>query len=163
MKGASFVHDFAVTKNFAVFPDTQIVINPWELLRGRSMMGVDLGKVPKLGVIPRYAEDEREMLWVDAPGVNLLHTANSWEEDGGGEIVMVASNMLSVEHVVEQMDLVKLSMEKIVIDVRTKVVKRYPVSDRSLDFGVINPKYAGKKNRYYNEFLLYNNYWIHVL
>ncbi|KAH6760848.1 nine-cis-epoxycarotenoid dioxygenase 4 [Perilla frutescens var. frutescens] len=151
VKGASFVHDFAVTKNFAIFPDTQIVINPLEILRGQSMMKVDLGKVPKLGVIPRYAEDERDMYWVDAPGLNLLHTVNSWEEDDGAaehEIVIVASNMLSVEHVVDKMDLVNLSMEKIVINVRTKVVKRYRVSDRSLDFGVINPKYVGKKNRY---------------
>ncbi|XP_047973979.1 probable carotenoid cleavage dioxygenase 4, chloroplastic [Salvia hispanica] len=149
MKNCSFVHDFAVTKRFAVFPDTQIAIKPIEILRGKSTMRVDLEKIPKLGVIPRYAADESEMHWIDAPGLNLLHTANSWEEeDGGGEIVIIASNMLSIEHVVEQIELVDLSMEKIVIDLATKDVKRYPLSDLHLDFGVINPKYAGKKNRY---------------
>ncbi|KAL1532276.1 ccd4,nced4 [Salvia divinorum] len=66
MKNCSFVHDFAVTKRFAVFPDTQIAIEPIEILRGKSTMRVDLQKIPKLGVIPRYAADESEMYWIDA-------------------------------------------------------------------------------------------------
>ncbi|XP_057770652.1 probable carotenoid cleavage dioxygenase 4, chloroplastic [Salvia miltiorrhiza] len=33
LKSSSFIHDFAVTKIFAVFPDTQIVIEPLEILR----------------------------------------------------------------------------------------------------------------------------------
>ncbi|KAI3468519.1 hypothetical protein Pfo_025182 [Paulownia fortunei] len=149
MKGASFIHDFAVTKKFAIFPDTQVVINPLEIMRGRSIMRVDPDKVPRIGVIPRYAEDESEMYWIDVPGLNMLHSVNAWEEDGGDTIVIVASNVLSVEHALEKMNLIQFSLEKITIDAKAKkVVMRHPVSARSLDFGVINPEYAGKKNRY---------------
>ncbi|KAH6760847.1 nine-cis-epoxycarotenoid dioxygenase 4 [Perilla frutescens var. frutescens] len=149
LKSPSYIHDFAVTKNHAIFPDPQIVIRPFEILRGRPVLRVDADKVSRVGVIPRYAEDEREMFWIDEPGLNMLHVVNAWEEDDGDTIVIVASNILSVEHVLEQINLIHLSLEKIVIDAKTKkVVMRRPLSDSSLDFGVINPQYAQKKNRY---------------
>ncbi|KAH6783521.1 nine-cis-epoxycarotenoid dioxygenase 4 [Perilla frutescens var. hirtella] len=147
MKGAALVHDFVLTKNFAVFPDPQIVIDPLQILRGKAIMRADMKKIPRLGVIPRYAEDEREMYWVDVPGLNVVHTVNAWEEDGGRKIVVVASNVLSVEHSLE--DLNQIKIEKITIDAQAKkIVTRYPVSGRNLDFGSINTLYSGKKNRY---------------
>ncbi|KAG8375221.1 hypothetical protein BUALT_Bualt10G0077800 [Buddleja alternifolia] len=149
IKRASVIHDFAVSKNYAIFPDTQIAINPLEVTRCGRVMTVDLDKTPRLGVIERYAEDEREMWWIDVPGLNILHVVNAWEEDDGGKIVILASNVLSVEHTLDRMDLNHFSMEKIMIDVEErKVVNRVPVSTKSLDFGGINPEYAGKKNRY---------------
>lgn len=146
MRGGSLVHDFALTKNFAVFPDPQIMIDPLQILKGKPIMRADLNKIPRLGVIPRYAEDEREMYWIDAPGLNMLHTVNAWEEDGGAKIVVVASNVLSINHALEDLNLINL--EKITIDaVAKKIVGRYPVSRRNLDFGAINTLYSGKKNR----------------
>ncbi|PIN06771.1 Beta, beta-carotene 15,15'-dioxygenase [Handroanthus impetiginosus] len=147
MERFSAIHDFAVTKNYAIFPNTQIVLNPLWIFRGRSPLGVDRSKVPRFGIIPRFAEDEREMWWIDAPGLNMLHCVNSWEEDGGERIVIVASNIVSVEQVFENIDLSQLRLEKIVIDVKAKTMERYPLSDKVLDLGVINPAYAMKKNR----------------
>ncbi|KAK6129652.1 hypothetical protein DH2020_036612 [Rehmannia glutinosa] len=104
------IHDFAVTENYVVFPDTQIVMNPWWILRGRSAVGIDPDKIPRLGIIPRYAEDERGMRWIDAPGFNMLHCVNAWEEDGGGAIVMVASNIVSAEHIFDDMESSQLTL-----------------------------------------------------
>ncbi|KAL0297442.1 UNVERIFIED_CONTAM: putative carotenoid cleavage dioxygenase 4, chloroplastic [Sesamum radiatum] len=42
----TLTHDFAVTKSYAIFPDVQIVMNMLWILRGRSPVGVDSGKVP---------------------------------------------------------------------------------------------------------------------
>ncbi|KAI3468522.1 hypothetical protein Pfo_025185 [Paulownia fortunei] len=148
LRQASLVHDFAISKNYAIFPDSQIVIKPKEILKGRPPLTVDLAKVPRLGIIPRYAEDESEMWWVEVPGFNMMHAVNAWEEDGGETIVMVAPNVLAVEHVLERMDLIHSSLERIEINVRAKSVRRRWVSTRSLDFAVINPAYVGKKNRY---------------
>lgn len=148
MKSPSYIHDFAVTKNFAVFPDPQIVIKPLEIMRGRPVLRVDINKVPRVGVIPRYAEGESEMYWIDVRGLNMLHVVNAWEEDDGKRIVIMASNILSIEHVLEKINLIHLSLEKIIIDTKAKKVVRYPVSARSLDFGVINPRYSQKKIRY---------------
>ncbi|KAI3735966.1 hypothetical protein L6452_15494 [Arctium lappa] len=108
---------------------------------------LDLKKVPRLGVIPRYAKDESEMKWFEVSGWNSLHTINAWEEDGGDTIVMVATNILSVEHLLERMDLIHASVEMVRIDIKTRMVSRHPLSTRNLDLSVINPAFVGVKNR----------------
>ncbi|KAK6116910.1 hypothetical protein DH2020_049285 [Rehmannia glutinosa] len=147
-KQASLVHDFAITKNYAIFPDSQIVIRPAEIIKGNQPALVDPTKVAKLGIIPRYAEDEKEMWWIEVPGLNFVHAVNAWEEDGGDTIVMVAPNVLAVEHVMERLDMTHSLMERIEINVKTKMVTRRPMAARCLDFAVINPAYVGKKTRY---------------
>ncbi|KAL0438797.1 UNVERIFIED_CONTAM: putative carotenoid cleavage dioxygenase 4, chloroplastic [Sesamum latifolium] len=149
MKGTALIHDFAVTKNYAIFNDGQMVISPLEVLRGRPPMTVDPVKVPRLGVIDRYAKDESGMWWIDVPGFNMSHSVNAWEEDDGETIVVVASNLSSVELALEQLDLAQLTLEEIRISVKDKkVITRHPLSSKVLDMAVINPAYTGKKNRY---------------
>ncbi|CAI9771646.1 unnamed protein product [Fraxinus pennsylvanica] len=148
MTSPSFLHDFAITKKYAIFPEIQIGMNPMEMMAGGSPVGANPGKVPRLGVIPRYAKDESEMKWFDVPGFNIIHAINGWDEDDGDTIVLVAPNILSVEHTLERMDLIHASVEKVKIDLKTGMVSRHPVSTRNLDFAVINPAYVGKKNKY---------------
>ncbi|CAI9759529.1 unnamed protein product [Fraxinus pennsylvanica] len=148
MKKASFIHDFALTKNYAIFPETQIGMNLSEIIKGRSPMGVDPNKVPRLGFIPRYAEDESEMWWIDVPGLTILHVINAWEEDDGNTIVLVAPNVSPVEHIFDNMDMIHFSLEKITVDIKAETVSRHPVSTKSLEFGVINSAYLRKKNKY---------------
>ncbi|KAL7150560.1 hypothetical protein ABFS83_05G120800 [Erythranthe nasuta] len=146
----TIIHDFAVTENYAVFPDTQIVVNnPLRaLIGGRSPVAVDSGKAQRLGVIRKYAEDDSGVWWAEAPGLNMLHCVNAWEEDGGATIVVVATNALEVDQLFQSIHLARLTMEKITIDVKAETVEREQLSAEVLDFGVINPAYAGKKNRY---------------
>jgi 9-cis-epoxycarotenoid dioxygenase len=149
MTTPSFLHDFAITKKYAVFAEIQLGMNPMEMMFGSgSPVGANPGKIPRIGVIPRYAKDESDMRWFEVPGFNIIHAINAWDEDDGDAVVMVAPNILSVEHTLERMDLIHASVEKVRIDLKTGFVSRHPVASRNLDFGVINPKYVGKKNRY---------------
>ncbi|NP_001313051.1 probable carotenoid cleavage dioxygenase 4, chloroplastic [Nicotiana tabacum] len=148
MTRPSFLHDFAITNKFAIFSDIQIGMNPLEFITGGSPVSSDSGKIPRLGVIPRYAKNESEMKWFDVPGINIVHAINAWDEDDGDTIVMVAPNILSVEHTLERMDMIHASVEKVKIDLKSGMVSRQPLSTRNLDFGVINPAYVGKKNKY---------------
>nr|BAE72094.1 Lactuca sativa carotenoid cleavage dioxygenase 1 [Lactuca sativa] len=148
MTNPSFLHDFALTKNYAIFPEIQIGMSPMEMIGGGSPVSTDPGKVPRLGVIPRYAKDESEMKWFEVLGFNIIHAINAWEEDDGDTVVMVAPNILSVEHTLERMDLIHASVEKVRINLKTGMVSRHPLSTRNLDFGVINPGFVGLKNRY---------------
>ncbi|KAL7160516.1 hypothetical protein ABFS83_01G100700 [Erythranthe nasuta] len=143
----SYIHDFAVTKRFAIFPDAQLVMDPLGIMRGKKIIRVDPKKTPRLGVIPRYATDDSEMYWINVPGLNMMHVINAWEDDDD-KIVMVITNILPVENLLERRNSTHLSLEKITIDTKTKEVVRRIASTRSIDFGAINPKYAGKKNRY---------------
>ncbi|GFP84555.1 probable carotenoid cleavage dioxygenase 4 chloroplastic [Phtheirospermum japonicum] len=105
MTSPSFLHDFAITRKYAVFNEIQIGLNPMEMVAGGSPMAADAGKVPRIGVLPRYAADESGMRWFEVAGFNVIHTINAWDEDDGNTIVMVAPNILSVEHTLERMDL----------------------------------------------------------
>ncbi|GAB2291905.1 Probable carotenoid cleavage dioxygenase 4, chloroplastic [Dionaea muscipula] len=149
---APFLHDFAVTKKYVIFPDIQLGMEPFKLITGGSVVASDVGKVPRLGVLPRYAVDEREMRWFDVPGFNIIHAVNAWDEKdddtGNDSIVMVAPNILSLEHTFDRMDLIHCSMEKVRIDLTSGMVSRHPISTRNLDMAVINPAYVAKKNRY---------------
>lgn len=147
MSRPSFLHDFAITEKYAVFGEIQIGFNPMQMItEGRSPVGSDPSKVCRVGIIPRYATDESKMKWFDVPGFNLIHAINAWDEDDA--VVMVAPNILSVEHTMERMDLVHALVEKVRIDLKTGIVTRRPLSTRNLDFGVINPSYVGRKNRF---------------
>ncbi|KAM0898118.1 hypothetical protein ACQ4PT_022117 [Festuca glaucescens] len=149
VKQPSFLHDFAVTERYAIFPEIQIVMNPMGMVvGGGAPVGADSGMVPRLGVIPKYATDESEMRWFEVPGFNMMHSVNAWEEAGGEEIVMVAPNILSIEHALERMELVHASVELVRINLRTGNVTRTPLSAGNLDFGVINPGCLGRRNRY---------------
>nr|XP_043613028.1 probable carotenoid cleavage dioxygenase 4, chloroplastic [Erigeron canadensis] len=148
MKSPSFLHDFAITKKYAIFPELQIGFSPMGMISGGSPVAADLKKLPRIGVIPRYAKDESEMEWFEVPGLNIIHVINAWEEDGGDKVVMVTPNILSVEHTLERMDLIHASLEKVTINLKSRMVSRHPLSTRNLDFGVINPAFLAIKNRY---------------
>ncbi|KAK8916370.1 hypothetical protein KSP39_PZI022559 [Platanthera zijinensis] len=154
MNQPSMLHDFAITERFAVFPDIQIVMKPMDMVAGGgSPVGSDRGKIPRLGVLPKYARSEAGMRWFEVPGFNIMHAVNAWEEespggDGDGEIVLVAPNVLSVEHALDRMELVHSSVEMVRIDLGSGAVSRTPLSAENLDFGVIHPGYVGRKNRF---------------
>lgn len=148
----TMLHNFAITERFAVFPDIQIVMKPMEMVAGGgSPFGLDRDKVPRLGVLPKYASSDRDMRWFDVPGFNMMHALNAWEEEGTGDsdvVVIVAPNVLSVEHFLDKMELVHNSLEMLRIDLQRGVVSRTLLSAENLDLGVIHPAYVGRKNRF---------------
>lgn len=148
MMTPSFLHDFAITKKYALFGDIQIGMNPLDMLTGGSPVGADPAKVSRIGVLPKYAKDESQIKWFDVPGFNMIHAINAWDSEDGNEIVLIAPNILSVEHTLERMELVHAMVEKVKINLTTGHVTRQPLSARNLDFAVINQNYVGKKNKF---------------
>ncbi|GAB2263835.1 hypothetical protein Droror1_Dr00025969 [Drosera rotundifolia] len=121
------------------------------LIAGGSPMRFDPRKVPRLGVMPRYAKDDKDMKWFDVQGFNMFHLANGWDEEDGegrGSVVVVAPNVLSINHGIERIDLFHGRMEMVRIDLGNNgAMTRKALSKDNLEFPVINPAYAGKKNR----------------
>ncbi|KAJ1696859.1 hypothetical protein LUZ63_005371 [Rhynchospora breviuscula] len=81
----------------------------------------------------------------------MMHSVNAWEEEGAnGEnyLVLVAPNVLSIEHMMEDLNLVHNNVEMVRINLNTGVVSRNPLSAGNLDLPVIHPGYVGRKNRY---------------
>ncbi|KAL3580956.1 hypothetical protein D5086_018791 [Populus alba] len=142
------IHDFAITKRFAIFPETQLVVEPANVVLGRGMPVVcEQKKVPRIGILPRYGESDSNTRWFPVPGFNAMHVTNAWE-NGDDEVVLVAPNVLSIANVFHKIEKVHFSLEKLTINTRTGKVSRKILSERSLELGSINPSYIGKKNRY---------------
>uniref|UniRef100_A0A0C9RL46 TSA: Wollemia nobilis Ref_Wollemi_Transcript_12801_2370 transcribed RNA sequence n=1 Tax=Wollemia nobilis TaxID=56998 RepID=A0A0C9RL46_9CONI len=147
MPRPSFIHDFAITKRYAVFTDTQIVVKPLDMVLGDGApIGCDTAKVPRLGVLPRYATDDSEMRWFEVPGFNFIHALNAWDESE--EVVLIAPNTYPFEHVLERTELVQSTVEKLRLNLATGTVAREPLSSLCLEFGVVNPRFVGRRNRY---------------
>lgn len=134
-----FMHDFAITKKHTVSVDTQLNMCYTEMiLRGDSLLHSDPTKASRIGVIPRCAKDSLQMRWFDVPGFNNIHAINEWDEEDGN-VIILAPNILSIEHAFGKTELVPCLIEKVRIDLRTGIVSRHPISARNLDMGVINP------------------------
>ncbi|KAB5541740.1 hypothetical protein DKX38_014714 [Salix brachista] len=85
------IHDFAITKRFAIFPETQLVVEPANVMLGRGMPVVcEQKKVPRIGILPRYAESGSDTRWFPVPGFNAMHVTNAWE-NGDDEVGRVTA------------------------------------------------------------------------
>uniref|UniRef100_J3LWJ9 Uncharacterized protein n=1 Tax=Oryza brachyantha TaxID=4533 RepID=J3LWJ9_ORYBR len=135
----SVLHDFAITEHYTIFVESQLVVKP----SSGSLVGFDPAKVPRIGVLPRYARDDSEMRWFDVPGFNMLHTTNAWEEAAGDEVVLVAPSHLSLEHMaVGDMELLESRVYMVRVNIRTGAVSRAAVSPESLEYGVVHHGYV---------------------
>ena len=147
IKQPSFIHDFAITKRFAIFHETQLVVAPMKVVMGRGkLVDYQPNKTPRIGVIPRNALNDSEMKWFEIPGLNTIHILNAWENGDNDQIVLIASNIVSLENIFDKT--VKIKLEKVTINIKTKNVSRNILSTRNLEFGSINPCYVGKKTRF---------------
>ncbi|GAV67600.1 RPE65 domain-containing protein [Cephalotus follicularis] len=136
-------------ETFAFRYNTQMTVKPIQMyLRGDSLIQSDPSKVPRIGIIPRYAKNGSELRWFEIPGFNNAHAINAWDEEDGEAIVMIAPNMLAIEHSFDRMELNHNLMEKVRVDLKTGTISRHPLSARNLDIAVINQGYIAKKNRY---------------
>ncbi|KAJ9678386.1 hypothetical protein PVL29_020535 [Vitis rotundifolia] len=148
MTNPTFVHDFSITKQYIVFSESQIEMNPLRLMMCKGMpVSAELDKVPRIGVLPRYASTDSEIRWFEAPGFNAMHAVNAWEE-GDEEIILVAPNAISTENLFHNIEKVHFSLEKVRINLRNGSVTRTTLSQKNLELGSINPSYVGKRNRY---------------
>ncbi|KAH9699345.1 putative carotenoid cleavage dioxygenase 4 [Citrus sinensis] len=144
----TFIHDFAITKRFAIFSETQLAVSAANVMLGKGMPTVFVPeKIPRIGIILKYATSDAEMKWFNVPGFNAMHVFNAWE-NGDDEIVLMATTATSIENLFHKIDMVHFSLEKVRINLRTGHVFRNILSTRNLELGSINSSYIGKKNRY---------------
>ncbi|GAB2271626.1 carotenoid cleavage dioxygenase 4 [Dionaea muscipula] len=148
----SFLHDFSITKKYAIFPNIQVGMDLTGFFTRRGPAAAsDPKRVSRIGVIPRYAKDNKELRWFNVPRLNMFHIANAWDETdekGDEYVVLVTPNVTPVEHMLEGFELMETSMEKIKINLKTGQLSRHPLCPRNLELATINRAYQGKKNRF---------------
>lgn len=149
----TMIHDFAITENFVVVPDHQVVFKLQEMLRGGSPVVLDKEKTSRFGVLPKHAKDASEMAWVDVPDCFCFHLWNAWEDEETGEVVVIGSCMTPADSIFNESDEhLESVLTEIRLDTRTGRSTRHailpPSQQVNLEVGMVNRNLLGRKTRY---------------
>ncbi|XP_023520051.1 probable 9-cis-epoxycarotenoid dioxygenase NCED5, chloroplastic [Cucurbita pepo subsp. pepo] len=150
----TMMHDFAITENFVVIPDQQIVFNLRKMINGGSPVMYDEKKTPRFGFLPKNATDSSNLIWVDSPADTFcFHLWNAWEETESNEVVVIGSCMTPPDSIFNGQD---EDLKAILTEIRFNLVTgdsaRRPIVSKSeevnLEVGMVNQSLVGRKTRY---------------
>ncbi|XP_010465340.1 PREDICTED: 9-cis-epoxycarotenoid dioxygenase NCED3, chloroplastic-like [Camelina sativa] len=150
----TMMHDFAITENFVVIPDQQVVFKLPEMIRGGSPVVYDKNKVSRFGILDKYAEESSKIKWIEAPDCFCFHLWNAWEEPETEEVVVIGSCMTPPDSIFNESDEnLESVLSEIRLNLRTGVSTRRPIiSDGdqqvNLEAGMVNRNMLGRKTKY---------------
>ncbi|CAO2842183.1 unnamed protein product [Amaranthus hypochondriacus] len=155
LKEPTMMHDFAITQNFVVIPDQQVVFKMKEMITGGSPVVFDKNKTSRFGVMRKDAKKASEIVWVDSPDTFCFHVWNAWEESQSDEIVVIGSCMTPPDSIFNECDEnLKSVLSEIRLNLRTGQSTRRPIIDPALydhfnlEAGMVNRNLLGRKTRF---------------
>ncbi|MCO5612787.1 hypothetical protein L7F22_067057 [Adiantum nelumboides] len=148
LKEPTLVHDFAITKSYAIFFEHQIVFRLQNLIKGGSPIIIDKNKPLRVGILPKYDDNNANMKWCECPSSfgTCMHFLNAWEE--GDEVVVVGCVNQPLEHVFTNLEKVECRLTKFRFNLKTRRRTSERVSEANIDMGRINENYLGRKTRF---------------
>ncbi|KVH90999.1 9-cis-epoxycarotenoid dioxygenase NCED6, chloroplastic [Cynara cardunculus var. scolymus] len=150
----TMIHDFAITQSHVIIPDHQVVFKLSEMVRGRSPVILDPNKVSRYGVLPKSAENESSIQWIDVPDCFCFHLWNAWEEEtenGDKIMVVIGSCMTPPDAIFNETNDTPLQSELTEIRLNTTTggsSQRVIVPGMNLEAGNVNKRWLGRKSRY---------------
>lgn len=149
----TMMHDFAITENFVVVPDQQVVFKLPEMIRGGSPVVYDKNKVSRFGVLNKNARNGDEIKWIEAPDCFCFHLWNAWEEPETDEVVVIGSCMTPADSIFNECDeSLKSVLSEIRLNLKTGKSTRRPIIAESeqvnLEAGMVNRNLLGRKTRF---------------
>ena len=158
--GFAFLHDFAITPNWALFLQNAIAFNPLPYVTGQKGAAQCLQSKPgaqaKFWLIPRdsgaFAGQPPRIL--DAPDGFVFHHLNAWEDQGAVVVESIYySDFPSIgpDQDFRAIDFELLPeglLEQCRIDLNSGTVSTTRLSERCCEFAMVNPTREGLPSRY---------------
>ncbi len=143
LPGPRLPHDMGFTDNFAILHDFPFFWDPEALKHNAHAVRFHKDMPTRLGVIPRRGTPE-DIRWFEAEPTYVLHVINCFED--GDEIVMDGYAQKDPTH----FSLLETGCHayRWRMNQTTGKVTEGPLEDVFSEFGMINPRYAGKPYRY---------------
>ncbi|XP_002519665.2 9-cis-epoxycarotenoid dioxygenase NCED2, chloroplastic [Ricinus communis] len=149
----TMMHDFAITENFVVIPDQQVVFKLQEMISGGSPVIYDKDKKSRFGILAKNARDANDIIWIESPDTFCFHLWNAWEEPESDEVVVIGSCMTPPDSIFNECDeSLKSVLSEIRLNLRTGKSTRREIIQESnqvnLEAGMVNRNRIGRKTRY---------------
>lgn len=149
----TMMHDFAITENFVVIPDQQVIFKLQEMITGGSPVILDKNKVSRFGILSKNAANADDIIWVECPETFCFHLWNAWEEPENDEVVVIGSCMTPADSIFNECDEnLKSVLSEIRLNLKTGKSTRRPILAESehmnLEAGMVNRNRLGRKTRY---------------
>ena len=158
LPGPRLPHDMAFTEHYAIFNDLPLYWAPELLDQGVHLPRFYPDQPSRFGIVPRRGSSA-DVVWFEAAPTYVLHWINAFED--GDEVVLDgffqhhpsprkqegASRMTTAyRHIdLQQLD---ARPHRWRFDLTTGRTTEEPLSDRTMEFGMINGAYAGMPYRY---------------
>ena len=144
VKGATMMHDFSITENYALFMDLPMV---WDL-DGRAAGGLgirfDHDYGARIGVMPRTGSN-KDVVWFDIDPCYVYHTMNAYE--AGDAVVLDGCRMVGYMAVgMEKPPLPMLYQWR--MNMKTGTVTERQIDDLGVDFPKVPDRMTGQPYRF---------------
>ncbi|CAN1249152.1 9-cis-epoxycarotenoid dioxygenase NCED1, chloroplastic [Linum perenne] len=144
----TMIHDFAITENYVVIPDQQVVFKLQEMFKGGSPVIYDKDKVSRFGILKKNASTADDMIWVDSPDTFCFHLWNAWEEPETDEVVVIGSCMTPPDSIFNECDeSLKSVLSEIRLNLKTGESKRRPIIPEE-ESKQVNLEAVGRKSQF---------------
>ncbi len=158
LPGPRLPHDMAFTEHYAVLNDCPMFWDPDLLARGVHAVRFHPDLPTRIGILPRRGGGD-EIRWFEAAPTYVLHWINAYED--GDEVVLdgyfqtnpapSSPPDASIEdRMFRFLDAAELGTRpyRWRLDLRTGTVTEGFLDDRTVEFGMINPRHLGRRHRH---------------
>jgi all-trans-8'-apo-beta-carotenal 15,15'-oxygenase len=161
-KGFAFLHDFAITPNWAVFLQNAVAFNPTGFVLGQKGAAQCLSSKPgeagQFWLIPRESgiEAGRQPLQIPAPEGFVFHHLNAFEDAATGELVVDSIVYPDFPTIAPGVDFRAVDFDAIPagqllrcrLDLAAGTARSELLEPRTCEFAMVNPARVGLEARY---------------